>query len=730
MFGPDRTFTTYPESSLNVDCPNQALRTGASAPLADCRAYEMVSPIEKNGGDILNLRTLLEVKNGLNQSSTDGEGFTYSADRAFANSQAGPYVNQYLARRDPSTGWATEAISPQQRPGIGIKDPDFQTLYKFFSTDLSSAWLTPMSEPVLAPGAVGGDYSLYRRDNGSGSYQTLVTAGAGGQPELQSPVSTNGNLSVFRAEGQLTSKSSSEPYIEQVYEADRDGALRLVSVLPSGVPLSLSSSVGSSNTGAYDGVFASVDHALSADGSRVYWSENNHSAGLGRLYLRENADQEQSAISGMECTEPEKACTVPVSNNKATQFWAASTDGAKALYTAREGEGSSTGVLEEFDIEGSSSVPIAKKVEGVVGAGDDLSYVYFVSTEALAHGAKAGKPNLYVRHEEEIDLVGTLSEADTKNEMSLIAKYPIFHAARITPDGRHLTFTSTASLTGYDNNDSVTGKPDYEVYIYDAQSHVLSCVSCDRSGARPTGRELMPVGTNYVVSIAASIPGWENQLYASHVLSDDGSRLFFESYTPLLPRDTNGKADVYEWEAAGSGDCGRQDPAFSEANGGCVTLISSGESPEDSEFLDASPNGNDVFFTTAASLLVQDPGSVDVYDARVDGGFPPAGPAVSCEGEACAGAPVPPDDHTPASSTFSGPGDLLSPPPASVAPRNATSSRAAASRARAAVLANALKKCRKKSRTGRKRCEANARRRSRRGAKNAGVNATKKGRRS
>jgi hypothetical protein len=711
VYGPDRTFTTYPESSANVDCPNQALRTGSSAPLADCRAYEMVSPIDKNGGDILNLRTFLEVKNGLNQSSTDGEKFTYSSDRAFANSEGGPYVNQYLASRDPVTGWSTEAISPPQRPGLGIEDPDFQTPYKFFSANLSSAWLAPLAEPVLAPGAVDGHYSIYRRESGSGSYQTLATSEGGGQPELQG-VSTDGDLSVFRAEGQLTPESSSEPFIEQVYEADRDGALRLVSVLPNGLTLNKSSSVGSSNTGAYDGVFASVAHAVSDDGSRVYWSEMNGGY-IGKLYLRENADREQSAIEDKECTEPEKACTVLVSNNKASQFWAASADGSKAVYTAQEGEGASTGVLEEFNVEEDSSIPIAKKVKGVVGASEDLSYVYFVSTEALAHGAKAGQPNLYVSHEEEIDLIGTLSATDIDNEMSLVTRYPIFHAARVTPDGRHVAFISMASLTGYDNDDSVTGKPDYEVYTYDAESRVLSCVSCDRSGARPTGRELRPVGTNYVVSIAASIPGWENELYASHALSDNGDRVFFESYTPLVTRDTNGKEDVYEWEAPGSGDCDTQNPAFSEANGGCVSLISSGESPEDSEFLEASPNGSDVFFVTAASLLPQDPGSVDVYDARVDGGFPaPAAPPASCEGEACQGAPVPPNDQTPASLTFSGPGDLVSTLVGVATPKKATVSKKTASQIRAAARSKALKACRAKASTkGRRSCEAAVRKR-------------------
>jgi hypothetical protein len=726
VFGPDKTFTTRPVPSLNVDCPNQSFRTGLSATLPDCRAYEMVSPIEKNGGDVLNLPTLLEIANGLNESSAGGEGFTYSSDRAFANSKAGQYVNQYLARRDPLTGWSTEAIFPAQRPGMTLKDNDFQTFYKFFSPDLSSAWLTPASEPPLVPGVEEGAYSLYKRDNSSGAFQTLATAETGNQPELQG-VSADGNLSVFRDAARLTPDASSENEIEQTYEANSEGDLRLVSVLPDGAAFNGFSSVGSANgQGAYDGVFSSVSHAVSDDGSRVYWSETDRAGHQGRLYLRENADQEQSKTSGENCTEPEKACTVLVSNKTASQFWAGSADGAKALYTVGE-TGVSTGTLEEFNLEEDASVPIANKVEGVVGAGEDLSYVYFVSTEALAHGARGGQPNLYVRHEESISLIGTLSQAETF--MSSIAKFPIYHDARVTPDGRHVVFDSTASLTGYDNADSVSNKPDEEVYVYDADSHVLDCVSCDRSGARPTRRELAPAHTGVVIPIAASIPGWENQLYASRVLSDDGNRVLFDSYTPLVPQDTNGKEDVYEWELAGSGDCEVQSPAYSVANGGCVSLISSGESLQDSEFLDASANGNDVFFVTAAGLLPQDPGSVDVYDARVDGGFPaPAAPPASCEGEACAGAPVPPNDQTPASLTFSGPGDLVSKLPGSVAPKKISGSKKTVSQLQTAALSKALKACKRRTNAKRRKsCESAARKRYRAGAK-SGARKSDKGR--
>ena len=77
---------------------------------------------------------------------------------------------------------------------------------------------------------------------------------------------------------------------------------------------------------------------------------------------------------------------------------------------------------------------------------------------------------------------------------------------------------------------------------------------------------------------------------------------------------------------------------YSPSAGGCLSLISSGQSSEDTELIDASDGGKDVFFATSASLLPQDPGLIDIYDARTGGGFPPApGRPPACEGEACQG---------------------------------------------------------------------------------------------
>lgn len=180
----------------------------------------------------------------------------------------------------------------------------------------------------------------------------------------------------------------------------------------------------------------------------------------------------------------------------------------------------------------------------------------------------------------------------------------------------------------------------------------------------------------------------------------NGKRFFFNAFDALVPEDTNGVRDVYEWEALGTGVCTKADPRYFEVNGGCVHLLSTGESKAGSEFLDASANGGDVFIATQSSLVGVDYGSNDVYDARVGGGLSlPALPEPQCEGEACQSPPSAPQALTPASAIFSG---------GPQGPGRANGCRALARRARA--LARKAKRMRRAARRSRARAGAMRRR--------------------
>lgn len=697
--GTFRTFPLRPRSKEN--CPNQAFRTGASASLPNCRAYEMVSPIDKNNGDIDGEREA-----ALNVSSADGNRASFSSKRAFADAIAGPLSNQYLAERDPAVGWKTHSISPPREVPALYNQESLEILFKGFTEDLCSAWVLQDSNIALAPGAPSGFPNLYRRRNCIDPGYELITrvpppgfnpaaeSSSKYWPEIEG-LSTDGSRSVFRANASLTPKACPEARFSQIYESLSSGELRLVSALPNGSGVCVHASVGTNQFGGTGFRGNTVYRAVSSDASRIFWTaggvesskgpEGGISAERGTLYLRINAGEEQSKVSAGKCTEPSKACTYRVSeqiSTKPAQFWTASEDGSKAFFSIEDD-------LYEFEaeIEGStlatSATLIAKHVNGVVGASADASHVYLLSTDVLSgeelnsqgDKAQAGKPNLYLYAEGDFTFVATLApnearaggeeEGITYSQPSVNNVQPRYRVSRVSEDGLHMVFVSGEALTSYVNLDANSGKPSGEVYLYDAPasgtSGNLACISCNPTGARPRGR-LIVDSANQQRWFAALIPGWTYQLRPSRSLSTDGSQLFFQSFESLVPRDTNGAADVYEWDrAADLQACEAQigGELFVPASGGCLSLVSSGENPQDTEFVDASADGSDVFIATSASLLPQDPGLVDIYDARVNGGFPPPpSPPAACEGEACRGPLSPPNDPTPASSSFEGAGNM------------------------------------------------------------------------
>lgn len=368
--------------------------------------------------------------------------------------------------------------------------------------------------------------------------------------------------------------------------------------------------------------------------------------------------------------------------------------------------------------------PAGAVLGSLLGASEDGSWVYFVANGRLAPGAVVGTCggprgnaacDLYVEHYdagaeawEPPTLVGVLSGADAPDWSPGLVGL----TARVSPNGEYVAFMSQRSLTGYDDRDVVSGVPDEEVYLFDGQSDRLVCASCDPTGARPHGAEYGGGGDNMPLVaggggvwpphtwLAASIPTWTRYtlvqaLYQSRYLSDAG-RLFFNASDGLVPKDVNGTWDVYEYEpegvpsgvracsiASGSGGVVYKPERSAEVEArdvqegaGCVGLISSGSSGEESAFLDASTEGSDVFFLSTGKLSPLDSeGGLTVYDAHecTSGSpciAPPAAQPPACTTEAsCKAAPSPqPSIYSlPASATFSGPGNLVVPPHAPVA---------------------------------------------------------------
>jgi hypothetical protein len=404
---------------------------------------------------------------------------------------------------------------------------------------------------------------------------------------------------------------------------------------------------------------------VAVDGSHVYWTSNQDGVprlGRANLELKE-VDKEFVEVEGT---------------------LAGLADDGERLYWATNGEGTSnpgkdlyrydveTGKLTDLTPESGSEN--GAEAQGIVGSSEDGSYLYFVANGVLTEGEGAssgdchgkdgdsvqGTCNLYLDHEGQISFIAQnrgIANARPKAMVGGGAK-----ESRVSADGRTLLFTSDEKLTSYENS----GTPEYYRYRVGDPNPIL-CVTCNPTGLPPSAA---PSFTNIW---AAGFPSNTPAPVLSRYLSADGNRVFFQTTEALVPADTNGLEgcpvvdnnggvvracqDVYEWEAQGTGSCGWQ-----AQNGGCLYLISTGKSDDASYLSDASASGDDVFFFTRERLSGQDKDSLrDVYDARVGGGLasqnqPPS--QVPCEGEACkGGATTPPEQGSPATPLFSGPGN-------------------------------------------------------------------------
>jgi NHL repeat len=159
--GTDRTFTTG-SATGGGGCPNEALRIGPSAALPECRAYEMVSPPDKNGGAVYT--TFNE------QGTPDGNGIVFLSTASFAGARANA-LNSYLARRG-GEGWTTTAIDAPQLNRVGL----LELTSVANSEDLTKTM--QLSLEALTPGAIQGGSNVYLRDNATGAL-TLIAAETG-----------------------------------------------------------------------------------------------------------------------------------------------------------------------------------------------------------------------------------------------------------------------------------------------------------------------------------------------------------------------------------------------------------------------------------------------------------------------------------------------------------------------------------------------------------------------
>jgi hypothetical protein len=601
-------------------CANALLRSGPSALLPDCRAYELVTPPNTNARAPIGVGRLGGVF-PTRQVSPAGDKIPFRVEGGSLpgiEGGSGSLVGDpYLATRTAS-GWSTTFSGPSaaeaSQVAAGARSPD-QGYSFYLAGDKGSAVLVPKGNTsyvrypdghseLLGQGSLGVDYEVAGKLISEGGRHIVFSTGVSGAAvpvQLEPEAAPSGTRAI--------------------YDRTPDGTTHVVSLKPGEVPF------GAGEYANYAGA--------SLDGVGIAFEVGS------TLYLRYN-DEETFAIgTGADI--------------------AGVAEGGKRVFYVQGGDYDEFGEylgggdLKAFDVEAGvidftttgDTTPVTVSADGTTA--------YFVSQTAIAGSGpnprgdepQAGKENLYRSvGGQEAEFIATVTERDVKGEYNGIepadglrlwahsvatgrlGNVPV----RSTPDGKALLFKSRAALAGYD--------PEGRAEIYRYAPGELQCLSCNPTGAPASSDAGLQTDFREGDREVFTPFGWPENLRG------DGRRAFFESNEKLVSNDSDGRRDVYQWEDEGVGSCTQA--------GGCVRLISSSQSQRGEYLWAVSPSGNDVFFLSSDLLVGADVDETpSIYDARVQGGFAEAQVRGECLGEACQPSVSAPNDPIPG---LTGPG--------------------------------------------------------------------------
>jgi hypothetical protein len=651
--------------------------SGSALGLGSDRVYEMVSPPFKGGYGA----------NAIERVSSDGDGVVFNSLGAFAGSPSSltGTGNAYLARRG-GLEWSTiplvppAAIAPQA--GLVAVSPNLDSVLYRVKVGPNEGVATLFGE---------NEFLVHRTDMpDTATNWELVGMVLKGPYEQRFDINfqdSSADLShIVFASDPVPLLAKAEGTSGQLYELVGGSmpVLRLVGVNNKGGVISALCPV---ILGSHSNRISPLN-PISANGGEVFFStnvvpgssacEDDHSDPK-QLFVRVSGSRTLEVSRPLDTAEPFGGCVGEVGGvagevpckgaggRASAEFDGASSDGSVVFFTTAAqlvGEdrdsgndlymariGCPGGVQECESDPGRKEVlslvqvshdPTGGEasVQGVVSVAPDGSHVYFVARGDLSSPVErevlvgegravpqAGADNLYAYDSmtENVSFVTDLCSGPglsgevvdgacpaglgeylgARNDMGLWLLRT--HESQTTDDGRFLVFSSYGRLVASDGDSA------RDVYRFDAGTGVLARVSLGEDGADANGNGEFDAG----------ISGELDQ----RAVSNDGSRVVFTSAEPLSERAVNGLSNVYEWDG-GSGE-----------GEGRVSLVSSGSANESVTRTVISSGGGDLFFVTSQGLVPQDTdGAVDVYDARLDGGFPQA-PAEGrpCEGDACQG---------------------------------------------------------------------------------------------
>ena len=588
VVGPDQTFTT--ETAAQVACPNEQFRGGFSAALPDCRAYEAVVPPNKASAQPLTYTA----NSQFSQAANDGNRFTWNSNEVLPGSQSAG--TEDIATRGAS-GWSNEDALPLQYYNADRCGWDGGAGVEAFSPDLSKAVIQVNRESGAALEFCLGGEPVEVVPGETPFVKNLLlrenTTGAYQLIDVPPPgvEATSAGLIAYSADLNLIIFNNGAALTSEAPNGGTfewsEGVVRLLKLtLPSGAPV--------------EGSIVSI----SPDGSDLFFTAH------GNLYVRVNRERTIQVNAARGGPGPGGGGSLAAVTADDSQVFFTADASAGLTSDTEPGSGAN---LYRFDIDTgqlSDLTPVAHAEAALTGISEDGSYVYFTA-QAVMPGSQANQ-------------FGETAESGQSNLY-------LYH-------GGTITFVKHGGGVGLSSNGAFFEFGSGEIDLYSAAANRFECASCNPDGEAPTAGG---------VEESYKAEGGLNPI--PHPVSNNG-QVFFQTSEALLPRDTNGVADVYEYDYASG-----------------LHLISTGTSSSESRLLGASASGNDVFFLGRQALLPGEPNgeSLAIYDARVDGGFPVTVVPSCTTADACRAAPEPQPSifGEPSSQTFSGAGNLASPPP-------------------------------------------------------------------
>jgi hypothetical protein len=667
-----------------------AAPTGAFA-LSEGRVYERVSPLYKAGYGA----TIFAV-------APDGESVVFDSLGAFnGEPQTAESGNNYLARRVAGREWETSPLqAPFPRPD-NVESIDFSStmeyaeaastvgetrnevqllLHRVGAPDTPAEWSEPLGVP-MKPIESRPIFAVPL--GGSGDLCHVLIEGIALLPESGHRHTPFDLARGCHGEG---------PSLRLIGVRNSNG--------PSGEPAPIDeecTQVGQYGVGAVQGAHF---FAFSGDGSEIFFTDEvvpGPSCGEGsvtadrQLFVRLGGSRTVEVSRPVEPSLPFGGCgegggagevpgevPCPGAASRAPAFFkGASEDGSRVFFTSGAtlvpGDTDTSSKLymasigcpvsepgcepAHRQVTGLADVsrsPLAGEdadVQGVVSMGRGAQYVYFVahgvlSTTSNGDGAVAvkGADNLYVYNHstKTIVFVGDLCSgprvsgsheatgcpsSGSGNDQGLWTNQGQSQS-QSSPDGRFLLFGSFARLIRHGTQADVNEAQD--LYRYDAETGVLDRVSLGEDGYGANGNATVSGATlaNTIGILPTAESVYKEYSLATRAITDDGARIVFSSTSPLSAGAVNtGRENVYVWH---------KEPGWGE---GRVSLISSGTSTSNDFNPVISVDGVDVFFMTSQGLVAGDTEEdVDVYDARIGGGFPQKGAEREpCSSDACQG---------------------------------------------------------------------------------------------